>query len=206
MSRAHQVRQRGPDRPGQHPPHHPGRHADQRVHPRRDRDGDGARAGPPCQQGYPALHAVETVSTVVGLYLASLALEWGVGYFGFQGAGDIAALPLFMLVMGVYGLVTMPLTNAFSRWRELQADRYALEMHPQRPGLCLRDDPAGQPEPGRGRPRAVGGVPAVFAPGAGEADQMARDYAPKRIWLFHIFHRAMASSVSLGLSKTRLHR
>jgi STE24 endopeptidase len=71
--------------------------------------------------------AFETVSTVVGLFLASLALRWGVGFFGFEGVGDIAALPLFMLVMGLYGLVTMPLGNAFSRWREVLADRYALE-------------------------------------------------------------------------------
>jgi STE24 endopeptidase len=70
---------------------------------------------------------VETVSTVVGLFLASLVLRWGVAQFGFQGVGDIAALPLFMLVMGVYGLVTMPLTNGFSRWRERMADKYALE-------------------------------------------------------------------------------
>jgi STE24 endopeptidase len=70
---------------------------------------------------------IETISTVVGLFLASLALRWGVGQFGFSGVDDVAALPLFMLVMGVYGLVTMPLTNAFSRWREVLADRYALE-------------------------------------------------------------------------------
>ena len=70
---------------------------------------------------------VETISTVVGLFLASLALRWGVNQFGFQGVGDIAALPLFMLVMMLYGLLTMPLTNAFSRWREVRADRYALE-------------------------------------------------------------------------------
>jgi STE24 endopeptidase len=69
----------------------------------------------------------ETISTVVGLYFASLALRWGVVQFGFDGVGDIAALPLFMLVMGLYGLVTMPLGNAFSRWREVLADRYALE-------------------------------------------------------------------------------
>jgi STE24 endopeptidase len=70
---------------------------------------------------------VETISTVVGLFLASLALKWGVNQFGFQGVGDIAALPLFLLVMGLYGLVTMPLTNTFSRWREVKADRYALD-------------------------------------------------------------------------------
>jgi STE24 endopeptidase len=71
--------------------------------------------------------AFETISTVAGLFLASLALKWGAGSFGFQGVGDIAALPLFMLVMGLYGLVTMPLTNGFSRWRERKADQFALE-------------------------------------------------------------------------------
>jgi STE24 endopeptidase len=70
---------------------------------------------------------IETVSTVVGLFLASLALRWGVNQFGFAGVADIAALPLFMIVMGLFGLLTMPLNNAFSRWREVKADRYALE-------------------------------------------------------------------------------
>lgn len=66
-------------------------------------------------------------STVVGLWLASLALRWGVAAFGFTGVADIAALPLFLLVMGLFGLVAAPLENAFSRWRERLADRYALE-------------------------------------------------------------------------------
>jgi STE24 endopeptidase len=69
----------------------------------------------------------ESVITLGGLYLASLALDWGVSYFGFQGVWDIAALPLFLLVLGAYGLVTMPLGNAFSRWRERRADAYAIE-------------------------------------------------------------------------------
>jgi STE24 endopeptidase len=71
--------------------------------------------------------AVQTVLTFGGLYLASLLLNWGIGYFGFQGVSDIAALPLFGLVMSLYGLVTMPLSNAYSRWRERMADRYALQ-------------------------------------------------------------------------------
>jgi STE24 endopeptidase len=70
---------------------------------------------------------IEALSTLVGLYLANLVLRWGVGYFVFQGVGDIAAFPLFLLVMGGYGLVTMPLSNAYSRWRESRADLYALQ-------------------------------------------------------------------------------
>jgi STE24 endopeptidase len=38
----------------------------------------------------------------------------------------VAAFPALMLVLGLYGLVTMPLENGFSRWRENLADDYAL--------------------------------------------------------------------------------
>ncbi len=71
--------------------------------------------------------AVQTIITLVGLYLASLGLKWGAGFFGFSGPADIAALPVFGVVMGLYGLVTLPATNAFSRWRERRADEYALK-------------------------------------------------------------------------------
>ncbi len=71
--------------------------------------------------------AIQSALTLGGLYLASLLLEWGVGVFQFQSLSDIAALPLFGLAMGLYGLITMPLGNAYSRWRERLADRYALE-------------------------------------------------------------------------------
>jgi len=71
--------------------------------------------------------AVDTVLTLIGLYLASLIMNWGVAMFGFTSPADPASLPLFILVMGLYGLITMPLGNAYSRWRESNADRYALQ-------------------------------------------------------------------------------
>jgi STE24 endopeptidase len=71
--------------------------------------------------------AIETFSTVVGLFLASRILSWGAEYFDFAGPADPAALPLLLLVLALYGLVTMPLTNAYSRWRERRADEYALK-------------------------------------------------------------------------------
>ena len=71
--------------------------------------------------------AVESVVTLVGFYLAGLGLRWGVSLFGLEGVADIAAFPVFLLAMGAYGLVTMPLGNAFSRWRERRADTYALK-------------------------------------------------------------------------------
>ncbi len=71
--------------------------------------------------------AVQTGLTLAGLYLASLGLKWGAARLGFQGPADIAALPVLMLAMSAYGLLTMPLSNAFSRWRERRADQYALQ-------------------------------------------------------------------------------
>ncbi len=75
----------------------------------------------------PILIGFGTLSTVVGLYLTSLVLNGMIGYFGFRGASDVAALPALGLVLGVYGLIVMPLENAVSRWREAMADEYALQ-------------------------------------------------------------------------------
>lgn len=66
--------------------------------------------------------------TLIGLYLAHLALNWGAGVMGLTGLDDIAGLPLLALVMGGFMAVATPLGNAFSRWRERMADEYALRM------------------------------------------------------------------------------
>jgi STE24 endopeptidase len=75
----------------------------------------------------PILIGFGTVMTMGGLYLASLALHWAAVYFGFAGPADIAGLPALGLALGAFGLVTQPLDNAFSRWREGKADQYALQ-------------------------------------------------------------------------------
>jgi STE24 endopeptidase len=75
----------------------------------------------------PILMAFGTVMTLGGLYLASLALHWAAGYFGFAAPADIAGLPALGLVLGIFGLLTQPLDNAISRWRESKADEYALK-------------------------------------------------------------------------------
>ncbi len=75
----------------------------------------------------PILMAFSTLTTLVGLYLASLAMNWASGFFGFSGPGDIAGLPALGIVLGAFGLVTQPLGNLVSRWREHKADEYALQ-------------------------------------------------------------------------------
>lgn len=71
---------------------------------------------------------VESVITLGGLFLAAQVLDWSVTALGFTSISDVAAMPLFGLVMGLYGLIIMPLGNAFSRQRERRADEYALKM------------------------------------------------------------------------------
>jgi STE24 endopeptidase len=75
----------------------------------------------------PFLITFGTLSTTLSLFLASLALNWAIDYFGFMGPADIAAFPALMLIFSAYGLITMPIDNAVSRWREGMADDYALQ-------------------------------------------------------------------------------
>lgn len=69
---------------------------------------------------------VQSAITLAGFWLANLVMRWGVGFFGYAGLSDPATLPLLMIALAVFGLITMPLGNAWSRWREVKADTYAL--------------------------------------------------------------------------------
>jgi STE24 endopeptidase len=71
--------------------------------------------------------AAQSGITLAGLWLASLALDWGVRRFGLTGADDVAGLPWLGLVLGGFGLLTLPLVNGWSRWREHMADHYAVQ-------------------------------------------------------------------------------
>lgn len=68
-----------------------------------------------------------TVLTALGLFLVSRAMVWAIAVFGFTGASDPAGLPALMILFSLYQLITMPIENAFSRWRENKADNYALQ-------------------------------------------------------------------------------
>ncbi|MDP1779729.1 MAG: M48 family metalloprotease [Anaerolineales bacterium] len=75
----------------------------------------------------PLLITFGTFTTMFGLYLASFGMNWAVDYFGFSSISDPAAFPALGMILGAFGLITMPLENAVSRWRENMADDYALE-------------------------------------------------------------------------------
>ena len=71
---------------------------------------------------------VQSGLTLVGFWLADVVMRWGIGVFGYSGLTDPATLPLLMVALTIFGLVTMPLGNLWSRWREVKADTYALRM------------------------------------------------------------------------------
>jgi STE24 endopeptidase len=76
----------------------------------------------------PLMMTFGTLSTLSSLFVASFALDWAVAFFRFYEPADPAAFPALLLVLTLYGLVTMPLDNAFSRSCERLADIYALEV------------------------------------------------------------------------------
>ena len=67
-----------------------------------------------------------TLLTGLGFYLISLLMNWAIGAFGLTGVADPAGLPALMILLSLYEMVIMPISNAFSRWRESKADDYAL--------------------------------------------------------------------------------
>ncbi|MBI4787249.1 MAG: M48 family metallopeptidase [Chloroflexi bacterium] len=78
---------------------------------------------------------VQSGLTLAGFYIADVFLKWTVAWLGYEGIADLAAFPLLGLAFGIFGLITMPLTNAYSRWREALADDYALATTRNAPGF-----------------------------------------------------------------------
>ena len=70
---------------------------------------------------------VGTLGIYVGLFITSKLYLVSLGWFGFSSVDQLAALPLLVLWLGVYSLVTSPLSNVLSRRYEFEADCYAIE-------------------------------------------------------------------------------
>jgi STE24 endopeptidase len=75
----------------------------------------------------PWLIGFGTLTTALGFFLVSLAMGWAIDTFNLSSVADPAGLPALMILLSLYGLVTMPVQNAFSRWRERLADDFALD-------------------------------------------------------------------------------
>ena len=75
--------------------------------------------------------AVEVVVSFFGFWITSEVLRYAVDTRGmFESLHDFANLPLLVLASTVMSFLLMPLMNAYSRSKEREADRYALESIP----------------------------------------------------------------------------
>lgn len=70
---------------------------------------------------------VQAGITLLGFWAANWVLHYAVDQHMFLELSDFADLPLLVLVSIVLSLVLMPAMNAYSRFNERQADRYAFE-------------------------------------------------------------------------------
>jgi len=69
---------------------------------------------------------VQAVVTLIGFWAANLVLHIAVDrWHMFETLSDFANIPLLILVATVLSLLLMPALNAYSRFNERQADRYA---------------------------------------------------------------------------------
>jgi len=61
-------------------------------------------------------------------FVGQKIIDRGVPRFGFNSAGDPAALPWVLLVFGTIGFLLTPVGAAYSRYGEHQADKFSLEL------------------------------------------------------------------------------
>ncbi|MCL5282758.1 MAG: M48 family metallopeptidase [Planctomycetes bacterium] len=82
--------------------------------------------------GHVALHhtwkllAGSAVSFVIGFYLLYLVLGPSAAALGFAGPAEIAAIPLLLLWIAIFGFLSKPLQTGYSRHLEKQADLFIL--------------------------------------------------------------------------------
>src|SRR5271168_783582 len=70
---------------------------------------------------------VQAGITLLGFWAANRVLHYAVDHHMFEELSDFANLPLLAITATVLSLLLMPALNAYSRYNERQADRYAFE-------------------------------------------------------------------------------
>lgn len=70
---------------------------------------------------------VQAGITLLGFWIANFVLHYSVDHHMFEELSDFANLPLLAITATLLSLVLMPALNAYSRFNERQADRYAFE-------------------------------------------------------------------------------
>jgi STE24 endopeptidase len=80
------------------------------------------------------------IVTVLAFACLRWALEWTLQRWGekwqIRGVGDTAVLPLVVLLVSIFGFVTTPVMNTFTRTLEYEADMYGLNTSRQPDGFA----------------------------------------------------------------------
>ena len=70
----------------------------------------------------------QAVLMLASLFIANLLLHWVIDTLHlYRSLTDPATLPFFFVLVGIFSLIFMPITNGYSRRIEYQADEYALQ-------------------------------------------------------------------------------
>ena len=94
---------------------------------------------------------------LAGLWLIHRSAGWALrrfgSRFGFSELGDVASLPLLMLIFGIFAFVLTPVLLAYSRHQEHEADRFGLEITRDNHAcatsfVALSEQNLGYPRPG----------------------------------------------------------
>jgi len=71
---------------------------------------------------------VNTVTIFIGFFIVHQVLANSLAALSIGTIDDIAALPMLILTLTLFQFCTAPILNGFSRWIEIDADRYSLEI------------------------------------------------------------------------------
>jgi STE24 endopeptidase len=85
----------------------------------------------------------QLITAVVAFAYLYWGLNWTLQRWGekwqIRGVGDTAVLPLMVLLVSIFGFVTTPLDNTFTRTQEYEADMYGLNASRQPDGEAQAD-------------------------------------------------------------------
>src|SRR5690606_40633825 len=76
--------------------------------------------------------AVYLFMTLIGLWLIAKIMPWMIRRYGpilkIKEMGNLNSLPLFLLISSFLLFFSSPLSNAISRYQEIRADEFAIEL------------------------------------------------------------------------------
>lgn len=76
----------------------------------------------------PKLIVSQAILTMLGLYFTSWVLKEGVSYLNLGEISNVANFPLLILALSAFAILTLPLSNSYSRHLEREADTYAIKL------------------------------------------------------------------------------